>query len=123
MLVPIALGALSVLCGVLLLWFARALATDRIRRNVATADEGERRSVIWQSDETWFAAHRAQAPYLVAGAVGELVAAVVCVVALVVAEPGREVPVSLGAFTIALLWVLLCCIVGGLHGQLAARRV
>lgn len=107
----------------LVVGIAWASARGNVPRNPATADRWEMRSPIWASEETWVAAHRAQAPLLTIGAAGLVVAAVVGIVVSLSDGGAAALPVTLTATAVALGWLVLWCTVAGVVGRVVAKRI
>lgn len=115
-------GALLVL-GAMVLFFALLARRGGPERNFATADRQDLRSVIWTSEETWQASHRANAPWLLAAAIGLLVGGLVAIGALIVQGPSAAVPTVLTVSCVALLWTVVFCTLAGICGRAAAKRI
>ncbi|WP_114856119.1 hypothetical protein [Brachybacterium sp. YJGR34] len=112
----LALAAMMLLFGLL----ARQ---GRPERNFATADAQDLRSLLWTSEATWRAAHRAHAPWLFAASAGLVTGGAVMTVAMVVKGPGEAVPAVVATLCVALFWVIACCSVAVIAGRIAAKRV
>ncbi|WP_087484221.1 SdpI family protein [Brachybacterium massiliense] len=111
------------LLAAMILVFAVIALHGKPDRNVATADRQDLRSLLWTSEATWEAAHRAHAPWLFAASSGLFAGGAVMIVSMIAQGPGAAVPIVVATLCIALFWTIACCIAAGIAGRLAAKRV
>lgn len=111
------------LLAAMILVFAVLALHGKPDRNLATADPQDLRSLLWTSEETWTAAHRAHAPWLFAASSGLFAGGAAMIVSMIAQGPGAAVPTVLATLCIALFWTIACCIAAGIAGRLAAQRV
>lgn len=119
----ILITVLSLLLGAMVLVFAVIARRGGPRRNFATADSQDLRSVIWTSEETWRASHRANAPWLHAAAASLFVGGLVMIGAMIVQGASEAASTVLTILCVVLLGTIACCIAAGIAGRTAARRV
>ncbi len=110
--------------ALMLLWIARRTTDGQFpRRDWTDANPWEARSIVWASEETWEAAHRAQVPYVRISGLGFAVAAVVTLVAVAAVGTAAASDVMLAAVLGACAWGLVWFVVGHVVGTRAAREV
>ncbi|WP_158685232.1 hypothetical protein [Microbacterium halophytorum] len=116
------LVAILLLLGGMLLFFALSARRGKPERNYATADGQDLRSVIWTSEATWRAAHRANAPWLFAASGGAFAGGAAMIGAMIVLGAGEAASIVLSVLCVALGWVIVCGTCAGIAGRAAAKR-
>lgn len=119
----ILLAVVLLLLGAMILFFAMLARRGGPKRNFATAERQNLRSVIWTSEETWQASHRANAPWLLTAAIGLLASGVFAIGAIIVQGAAGAVETVFTAMCVALCWTLVFCIASGIHGRAAAKKI
>ncbi|WP_029088614.1 hypothetical protein [Brevibacterium album] len=111
------------LLGAMILFFAMLARRGKPDRNFTTADRQDLHSLIWTSEETWQASHRANAPWLFAAASGPLAGGAVMIGAMISLGAGSAMTFVLTVLCVVLFWTLACCTAAGIAGRIAAKQV
>lgn len=109
--------------GAMVLFFAVLARRGKPDRNFATADRQDLRSVIWTSEETWRASHRANAPWLFTASAGLFAGGAFMTGTIIVQGAAEAMPTMVAALCIALFWTIACCTAAGIDGRIAAKQV